>query len=432
MPTERDATLQRAEKLLREGKLDAAIGEYVRLTSAHPEDWNSLNALGDLYLRVGQVDRAVAQFARAGERLIAEGALAPAGAVFRKILRIHPGDVRGTRGLERLATRQRGSTPELAPPQADEGPNGLMAAARAAQDAGDPQQACALLIQAADAYEAQGKPADALAAVAEASAIAPGIGDYRLRMLRMLIAQGELTQARCAARTGAELILVADALEEAGRSAEAADTIAEAALADPGNEPLRGRGLRQLVACGAVDRARSLAKTQADLRVIAAALRDAGVEAPEVEPSLEVPQQPVASRPAPAEQSEPAFTRVEEAADRALAEGDTDRALEGLQAFVAREPAHVGALLKLIEICVEHGRRSAMRGAQEQLTDAYLRAGKGAEARLVAEDLVLRAPWERTSVERLLRALVLCGDPEPEQTIANLLCADGTVLLEDL
>ena len=62
MAVDREAALKRAEKLLRQGKLDGAIEEYVRLIDDQPRDWNAINALGDLYVRAGDVDRAIAQF----------------------------------------------------------------------------------------------------------------------------------------------------------------------------------------------------------------------------------------------------------------------------------------------------------------------------------------------------------------------------------
>jgi hypothetical protein len=135
---------------------------------------------------------------------------------------------------------------------------------------------------------------------------------------------------------------------------------------------------------------------------------------------------------AEAGQHDAAFACADLASDRALAEGDWDGALSSVQEFVRRVPYHVPALLKLIEMCVDRGVTETMTATQRQLADAYLHAGRAAEARVIAEDLVMRAPWERASVERLLRALVLCHDPEPEETIANLLCADGSVAAEDL
>src|SRR5690348_4740967 len=63
VPLDRDAALQTADKLLRQGKLADAIAEYVRLVEQQPSDWNSINALGDLYVRAGDGERAAARFA---------------------------------------------------------------------------------------------------------------------------------------------------------------------------------------------------------------------------------------------------------------------------------------------------------------------------------------------------------------------------------
>ncbi len=55
-PFDREDALESAEKALRQGRIDAAIVEYVKVVEAQPRDWNSANALGDLYLRANQPD----------------------------------------------------------------------------------------------------------------------------------------------------------------------------------------------------------------------------------------------------------------------------------------------------------------------------------------------------------------------------------------
>jgi tetratricopeptide (TPR) repeat protein len=389
---DRDATLKRAAKLLRQGKLDAAINEYVRLTAAVPGDTSAVNALGDLYVRAGQIDRAVAQFALAGEQLAREGAAGRAAAVYKKILRISPGNTDATVALERLGAKGKRRRRKDGPVLALDDPESRMTAARVAQDASDVGRACVLLIEAADLFELQGRHADALAAVAEASSIDPANTEYRLRLLHMLIAQDELMQARSIARVASELLMVAEAFEAAGRPQEAAETIAEAARADPGHRPRR--------ADAAPRPEEDRAATTGD--VPAADAPDAG------------------------------FGGVDAAADAAVTAGDWDRAVTVLEDFVTRVPHHVSALLKLIEVCVDGGLTEKMSATQERLADAYLHAGRGAEARLIAEDLVMRAPWEQGRVQRLLRALVLCHDPDPEQTVAHLLCSDGSYFREGL
>jgi tetratricopeptide (TPR) repeat protein len=628
VPIDRDATLKSAEKLLRLGKLDAAITEYVRVITADPSDWSSINALGDLYVRAGQVERAVAQFARVGEHLVREGALAKAAAVYKKIVRISPTDQRGTRGLA-LVMEKQGASParkgETA--VAPDDPEGRMRAAREAQDASDVARACTLLIEAADLYQAQGRHADTLAAVAEASGIDPANAEYRQRLLRLLIAQGELAQARYVARVVPELLLVAEAFELAARHAEALETIAEAAQAEPENQALRERVLRQLIDSGELDRARRLARTPSDLLIVAEALNrehrsdevlDLVAEAVEREPHNSLlreqlvtaclsagnidrareaartsrewmllaqamrqlgrndealaamheatqrdphdsalhadfvsacieagdlaqaraeartkgefvavadafeargeadaalhmradalrrdPDDPalrvrlirdylragerdrahalltldvagddpdlvlllarlefaigrldegrraltrlvtlggdrgtdiaaLENELADAGQVDAAFLCAELLADAASGVGDWDRAADPLRQLLSRVPHHVPALMKLIETCVDGGFRREMVTAQERLADAYLSTGRAAEARVIAEDLVLRAPWERANVDRCVRALMLCGEPDPERTIADLLSADSAFPFEDL
>ena len=59
-PFDREGALKSAEKALKLGRIDAAIAEYVKIVEAQPRDWNSANALGDLYVRAGQVDKGIA------------------------------------------------------------------------------------------------------------------------------------------------------------------------------------------------------------------------------------------------------------------------------------------------------------------------------------------------------------------------------------
>ena len=116
---------------------------------------------------------------------------------------------------------------------------------------------------------------------------------------------------------------------------------------------------------------------------------------------------------------EAGFTIVELAADNALAQSDWAAAAAVLQEFVARVPNHIPALMRLVEICVDGGLEATMYIAQAQLADAYIAAGSGAEARFIAEDLVARAPWEPSNIERFRRALVLLGEPDPDDQLGT-------------
>ena len=92
MPIDRAATLRKAEKLFRQGKLELAIAEYLRVVEDQPRDWNTANTLGDLYARAGHIDKAIEQFARIAQSLSDEGFLPKAGALLKKILKLKPDD----------------------------------------------------------------------------------------------------------------------------------------------------------------------------------------------------------------------------------------------------------------------------------------------------------------------------------------------------
>jgi tetratricopeptide (TPR) repeat protein len=108
VPIDRPAILRNAEKLLRQGKLDQAIAEYLRIVEDQPSDWNTANVLGDVYVRAGKPDRAVEQFVRIADHLYVEGFLPKAAAVYKKVLKLKPdhehailqaADIAGRQGL---------------------------------------------------------------------------------------------------------------------------------------------------------------------------------------------------------------------------------------------------------------------------------------------------------------------------------------------
>ena len=91
-PFDREAALKAAEKAVKLGKIDAAIAEYSKIVEAQPRDWNTANALGDLYVRVKQVEKGVQQYTRIADHLAEEGFYPKAAALFKKILKIKPED----------------------------------------------------------------------------------------------------------------------------------------------------------------------------------------------------------------------------------------------------------------------------------------------------------------------------------------------------
>ena len=69
MALNRIKVLKQADKLVRQGRIDAAILEYQRLLEESPKDPTLLNKIGDLYCRAGQAHKAVSSFLKIAERL---------------------------------------------------------------------------------------------------------------------------------------------------------------------------------------------------------------------------------------------------------------------------------------------------------------------------------------------------------------------------
>ena len=74
---------------LRLGRLEEAIAEYRSVLDDPPLDWNTANALGDLFVRAG-LDLAVAPFVRTVDTLAREGFVLRASALYKKILKFRP------------------------------------------------------------------------------------------------------------------------------------------------------------------------------------------------------------------------------------------------------------------------------------------------------------------------------------------------------
>jgi tetratricopeptide (TPR) repeat protein len=468
LPIDRDATLKKAEKLLRQGKLDGAIAEYVRLAAEYPNDWTILNALGDLYGRAGQPDNAAAQFARIADHLYSEGFAPKAAAVYKKILKFRPDDEHTLTRLAELATRQgvfvdaknfyrqiaehrrkkgdqRGADEmlvrvgEVDPADAE----AKIQASRAAQALQDLPLACSFLLQAAEALDKQGRAADAVTVLTQAVALRPDDADLRSRLLHAYIAQGDIEQAQRVATTSAELLELVDVLERDGRGEEALNVLIEAALLAPDNLPLRTRVARECINAGQFAEVRQFLTLDVagDDPDLLRALARLALQAGQLEEGRAALTRLLGLHPGRREdivfvaidlvdykQTEAAFLCVDLVADTALLEDDWGGAASALHEFVTRVPNHIAALTRLLDICVDGGLESTMHIAQAQLADAYLEIGNAAEARVIAEDLVAREPWVRANIDRFRRALGMLGVENADQVIAERLSGDSPFL----
>jgi tetratricopeptide (TPR) repeat protein len=332
---DREAALKKAEKLLRQGKLKGAIEEYVRLIEDQPRDVGAINALGDLYIRAGDADRAVAQFTRVGDQLFADGFLPRAQAIYKKALKVQPHHEHTLSRLAEIADRQ-----------------GMSA------------DAVVYLRQLAERRRLRG---DEL-----------GVSECVERMRALDKSGAEVSTS------GTSSIAVYGTNE--GTEDPAVLLAAAAKELTAGNE-LQGRAV--LMRALALDTARHDDVVRMALDLLAQG------------------------------RIETAFGCVDVAADAALLGGNLNQAIEALQTFVRVAP-HIPALVKLVELCVDARLDGPLRAAQTQLADAYLDTGRGAEARVIAEDLLEQDPECETHAQRVRRAMELLGAPDAERTVADV------------
>lgn len=466
-PFDREGALKKAEKALRQGRIDAAIEEYVRIVEAQPRDWNSANALGDLYIRAGQVEKGIAQYTRIADHLAEEGFYSKAGALFKKILKIKPDDEYSLLQAGELACRQglladakqafqticdrrraKGDKKGAAEMSIKIGaldPDDLearLAGARAADEIGDTETALREFREVGRGYDKQGKLALALAAYQAAFELDQSDVAVRTRLLEGYLEVGEFTKARVVSRGAAELKKIAAALEAQGRADDALDILAEVAAADPSDVDVRVGLAQAYVARGDLARAKAYLTPETAAKNPALWLTLAEMELSREKFAegraaiVQAIQLDRAQREAAVElgcrlagtSADAGYQCIEAVADIALAENDYAAAAAALQEFVTRVRNHIVALMRLVEICVDGGLEATMYEAQAQLADAYLDVGRALEARIISEDLVAREPWNRANIERFRKALVMLGEKDPDAIIADRLSGDSPFL----
>lgn len=409
-PFDREGALKSAEKALKLGRIDAAIAEYVKIVEAQPRDWNSANALGDLYVRAGQIDKGIGHYVRIADHLESEGFYPKAAALYKKIIKIRPGDESALLQLGEIAARQglladakqyfnqlaerrkakgdQKGAAELTVRMGTLDPDDLdarLVAARAASAMGDRATALREFRDVAQRFVDQGRTEDQISVLVDIVGLDPSDIDSSSRVAKAFVGRGDLVRARPYLSP-----------ETAGNDAALWLALAEALLTESQLEDGRN--------------------------AVAKAIR---LEAGRREAAVVLGCRLAESAP------EAGYQVIDAVADAAVDAGDYAAAAAALHEFVTRVRFHLVALMRLVEICVDGQLEATMAEAQAQLADAYLEVGRGLEARIISEDLVAREPWNRANIERFRKSLVMLGEADPDAIIADRLSGDSPFLAAD-
>jgi tetratricopeptide (TPR) repeat protein len=437
VPFDREDTLKKAETFLHLGRLDQAIAEYQRVVDEIPNDWKTLNALADLYLRADQPERATSLFARIADHLAVEGFDARAQAFYKRILKVTPDDERALEALAGVALRQgilveakshlvalsrvrqargdaRGAAEALLRVNTLD-PADLSArreAARSAAASGNTDFAATELLAIAAELAADDNHREALDVLQDAMAIVPHDATARERLFESAVGARLFEPLKRSLSTAADCLALADRLTAAGWSDGAVMALDEAVRLSPESDHLSAPkqvddpGLQIM----ALDSALRSGRREEALQRLGTLLDQGRISDQDV--AVLIHRYAVSDR-------DSTWPALELFADRLADRGNASEAVRQLRGFCDTHPNHIAALMKLVEMLVDVGGEAELIDAQARLAEAYLQAGSGAEARIIAEDLVSRAPADPAYRDCLRRVLALAGEPDPEKAVTE-------------
>ena len=394
--------VEAAQKLLNQGKVAQAIAEYQQILKFEPRDQVTLMTIGELYIRQGETFQAIDYFERLAQIFVGDGFLTKAIAVYKRIAKLAPEEIRP---LEKLADLyvQQGVMSEARPL--------FLQLAEIHLKNNRQSEAIGLLkkllqaepdnlriqIRLADLYQAMGQPKDAVEAYVSAAQRALARGDQaecdKLAEKALKIEPHNL----------AAVIIRARSFSTQGNLSEAAKILEAVADLEKGGEQtelLLDLYLKNLK----WDQANALA-----LRVFDADAKNFGPLQKVVEALLESGQ---------AEKAMPIIDRVRLPMIDA---GEHEVIGKFLTDLVSRLPGRIEPLDWLVEI---YGRTSdsfRLPDALAQLGEALVAAKQFDRAKSVLEQLVDREPESDSAKRKLndcLRKMGLLAPEEPS-TVAD-------------
>ena len=394
-----------AQKLLNQGKVPQAIAEYQHILKYEPKDQVTLMTIGELHIRQGETFRAIEYFERLAQIFVGDGFLTKAIAVYKRIAKLAPEEIKP---LERLADLyvQQGVMSEARPL--------FLQLAEIHLKHNRQTEAVALLkklllaepdnlriqVRLADLYQAMGKPAEAVETYVSAAQRALARGDH---------AESDKQSDRALkldpANTAA-LTVKARSASSQGRFADAAGFLKNVPGLEKGGE--QSEFLLDLyLKSENWDEATALA-----LKVFDGDEKNFGLAQKVAESLLE------------SEHTDRALALVSRLRIPMLDSGEYDAVTRMLNELVAQMPGRLEPHEWLVD---SYGRTSdsfRMPDALAQLGDALVAANQLTRAKEIFEQLVDRQPESDSAKRKLNVVLRKMGlpapDEEPEMIVESL------------
>lgn len=374
MAVQRDKVIANAEKLVAKGKIDAAIKEYERLLEDNPNDVNTLNRIGDLWVRINRNDEAVKTFGKIADHYSKDGFFLKAIAIYKKINKLDPSKLDIYAKLADLYAKQ-----------------GL------AMEAKSQYQVLA------DYYLKHGDPANALGIYRKISELDPSSINVHVKLAdlygqnnqtaealkeydrvgRMLLKRGMLDEAvqvfKKALKIDAKNIELVESLVTAlleARDYDNALAIVETALEANRDHPrLTGMWGRIQLAKGDVQSARSTLER--------------AVRGNPDEPAI---RETLAEIYLKTNNADGALEMIAPLVDKALSRGERGSAVEMLNRVLRVDSGHTPTLERLVGVYMRLNEETNILASMNSLAEAHVAKGQFERASQVLERLIQREP----------------------------------------
>jgi len=348
-----------AEKFVQQGKLPNAIAEYEKILKADPKDLTVSNTVGDLYARLGEVDKAINCFKSVGDAYATQGFTVKAIAMYKKLTKLKPA-LDGVLRLAELYTQQ-----------------GLFNDARAQY------------LQVAEEFLRAGELEQAVRIFQKTLEMDPENTAMRMKLAEVYIRLGKKTEAWEIFASAAE------SLRARGSLGPAQDILKRMLTLDPGNSNammLRGRiAFESGDVAGAIKNLGKVADLDSNpegLRTLLQAYLQSGAlaEAGTLAAKLVKVHNDTAAMVGYADalmaagRFEDALEIYREYADRLLAV-DSAKVLESLHSIIGHVRESTSALEVVLELFQKAGENTHVTEVYELLAHAYVQAGVLEKAR---------------------------------------------------
>ena len=374
MAIKRDKVIADAEKLVAKGKIEPAIREYERLLDDNPNDVNTLNRIGDLWVRINRTDEAVKTFGKIADHYGKDGFFLKAIAIYKKINKLDPSkldvyarlaDLYAKQGLAMEAKSQYQVLADYYIKHGDPG-NALMIYKKIAEL--DPS-AINVHVKLADLHSQAGQTGEALK-------------EYD-RVGRMLLKRGMLDEAvqvfKKALKIDAKNVDLVESLVTAlieAKDFNNAQAIVETALESNKNNPkLLATWARILIGKGDINSAKSALEN-----------------ALKADPNEPATREALAEMYLKQNNLDKALEMVAFLSERALGRGERGAAVEALNRILKVDPGHTPTLERLVATYTRLNEETNILASMNSLAEAHIAKRRYQQAAGILEKLIQREP----------------------------------------